>query len=160
MSPFCRAKPPAFFSTTPRLSLLGTRLLTLSSVEGSKHPPLEYRTLPNYFREEIVGKYAEKPALICRQEPPRTHGGPPSGNMNRSHLAWDFYAFDRHILATARGLIALGVKKGDRVGVVMGNNRCESLSAIVVARLSDLFYKCICIIAMGVCQHRSHLGHP
>lgn len=115
--------------------------MTLSSVEGSKHPPLEYGTLPNYFREKIVGKHAEKPALICRQEPPRTHGGPPSGNMNvRSHLAWDFHAFDRHILATARGLIALGVKKGDRVGVIMGNNSayallqwaCASIGAILV----------------------------
>jgi len=138
MTLFRRAKPPAFFGTTHRLRILGTRLLTLSSVKGSKHPPLEYRTLPNYFREKIVGKHAEKPALICRQEPPRTHGGPPSGNMNvRSHLAWDFHAFDRHILATARGLVALGVKKGDRVGVIMGNNRCESFSPIAVAPSSS-----------------------
>ena len=31
------------------------------------------------------------------------------------------------VLALSRGLLSLGVKKGDRVGVVMGNNRCASM---------------------------------
>jgi non-ribosomal peptide synthetase component E (peptide arylation enzyme) len=46
------------------------------------------------------------------------------------HLAWDFSEFDRHISALARGLVGLGVKKGDRVGVVMGNTRYLSPSVI------------------------------
>lgn len=40
-----------------------------------------------------------------------------------SHLAWSFAEFDRHINALARGLLRMGVQKGDRVGVLMGNNR-------------------------------------
>lgn len=40
-----------------------------------------------------------------------------------SHLAWDFGEFDSHIRALARGLLSMGVRKGDRVGVIMGNNR-------------------------------------
>ncbi|KIJ63176.1 hypothetical protein HYDPIDRAFT_113780 [Hydnomerulius pinastri MD-312] len=117
------------------------RSLTLSSVEGPQEPPLEHRTLSVYFRDEILRKHAERPALVCRQEQPRAHGGPPSSNMGVStHLAWDFQEFDRHINACARGLISLGVKKGDRVAVIMGNNStyallqwaCASVGAILV----------------------------
>ncbi|KAG8216445.1 hypothetical protein J3R82DRAFT_6551 [Butyriboletus roseoflavus] len=117
------------------------RPLSLSSVEGSKYPPLEHRTLSVYFRDEILTKHAERPALVCRQERPRAHGGPPSPNMGIDrHLAWDFEEFDRHIQALARGLVSLGVKKGDRVAVVMGNNSsyallqwaCASVGAILV----------------------------
>ncbi|KAH7882410.1 hypothetical protein F5I97DRAFT_1939445 [Phlebopus sp. FC_14] len=131
----------------------GRRFLSLSSVEGPTHPPLERRTLPVYFREEIVAKYAERPALICRQERPEFHGGPVSANLMNvtTHLAWDFQGFDRHIHAVARGLISLGVKKGDRVAVIMGNNSsyallqwaCASIGAILVTlnpayRLTEL----------------------
>ena len=108
-----------------RRPLQTRRSLTLSSVEGPKYPPLEHRTLSVYFRDEILAKHAERPALVCRQEKPRTHGGPPSPNLGvGTHLAWDFAEFDRHIHALARGLVSLGVQKGDRVAVVMGNNRC------------------------------------
>lgn len=43
------------------------------------------------------------------------------------HLAWDFDEFDKHIRALARGLVAMGVRKGDRVAVLMGNNRYRAL---------------------------------
>jgi hypothetical protein len=105
------------------------RSLTLSLVQGPQHPPLETRTLSEYFKSEILQKHAEQPALICRSERPRAHHGPPSRNHrgSTSHLAWDFEEFDRHIDALARGLVGVGVRKGDRVGVVMGNNRCVKL---------------------------------
>ncbi|KAI6115111.1 hypothetical protein EV401DRAFT_2073733 [Pisolithus croceorrhizus] len=116
-------------------------LATHSYIDGPTDPPLEHRTLPVYFREEIVGNYAERRALISHHERPRTYGGPPSQNMGvRTHLSWDFQELSRHINATARGLTSLGVKKGDRVGVVMGNNSayallqwaCASVGAILV----------------------------
>lgn len=106
-------------------------LLTLSSVQGPKDPPLECRTLPVYFRDAVLAKHAERPALVCRQERPHAHGGPPSANMGVGrYLAWDFDEFDRHIGALARGLVGLGVKRGDRVAVVMGNNRCVLLGSL------------------------------
>ena len=40
-----------------------------------------------------------------------------------SHLAWSFGEMDEQVRALARGLIGLDVKKGDRVGVIMGNSR-------------------------------------
>ncbi|KAG1902364.1 acetyl-CoA synthetase-like protein [Suillus fuscotomentosus] len=109
--------------------------------------------------EEILGKHAHRPALICTQERPRAHGGPPSRNLNViNHLAWDFDEFDKHIRALARGLVAMGVRKGDRVAVLMGNNSgvflyealtqslqwaCASIGAILVTlnpayRLNEL----------------------
>ncbi len=103
--------------------------LTLSAVEGPLEPPLVSKTLPAYFRDDILRVHGARPALIARQEQARPHGGPGSRNLgDAAHLAWDFGEFDRHIQALARGLLDLGVKKGDRVGVIMGNNRCVAVS--------------------------------
>ncbi len=113
-------------TTTPRTTPL-VAPLTLSEVEGPKHPPLVSKTLPRYFQDDVLRPHAARPALIARLEPARPHGGPRGHNLGDApHLAWDFGEFDRHIQALARGLLDLGVKKGDRVGVVMGNNRCVS----------------------------------
>jgi hypothetical protein len=100
------------------------RRITLSAVEGAREPSLDNSTLPEYFAAKALSRRPEYPALICRQEHPRAHGGPLSKNMGvESHLAWDFNEFDSHIRALARGLVGLGVNKGDRVGVIMGNTR-------------------------------------
>lgn len=101
------------------------RRLTKSSVQGPLDPPLSTKTLPQYFETEILDKYHARPALICRQEAARAHGGPPTHNLGResNYLAWNFEEFNRHINALAQGLLSIGVKTGDRVGVIMGNNR-------------------------------------
>jgi len=108
-------------------------ILTLSSVEGPSDPPLSIKTLPDFFDSEILKYHASRPALICREERPNSHAGPVSRNFEsrESCLVWDFEEFDRNIKALARGLIGLGVRKGDRVGVVMGNTRCVSLGSKV-----------------------------
>ncbi|KAF9482709.1 acetyl-CoA synthetase-like protein [Pholiota conissans] len=128
------------------------RCLTKSSVQGPTEPPLSTKTLPEYFNTETLKKHSTRPALICRKEAPRSHGGPPSRNMSvNTHIAWDFAEFDRHINTLARGLLAMGVQKGDRVGVIMGNSSayamlqwaCASIGAILVTlnpayRLTEL----------------------
>ncbi|KAL4245504.1 Acyl-CoA synthetase [Abortiporus biennis] len=115
--------------------------LTYSVTAGPQTPPLIASTLSNYFQQEILAKHSTRPALICRTEKPGAHGGRIGMNLGvERHLAWDFEEFDRHIEALARGLVDLGVKKGDRVGVVMGNNSayamlqwaCASIGAILV----------------------------
>jgi acyl-CoA synthetase (AMP-forming)/AMP-acid ligase II len=105
------------------------RFLALSAVQGPLQPPLLATTLPQHFASEILSKHAQRPALIARQEKPRAHGGPKSRNLGvERHLAWDFEEFDRHIGSLARGLLGMGVNKGDRVGVIMGNNRlCRAI---------------------------------
>ena len=97
----------------------------MSCVQGPLEPPLSTKTLSQYFETEILDKYHARPALICRKEAARAHGGPPTHNLGResSYLAWSFEEFDRHINALARGLLSMGVQPGDRVGVIMGNNR-------------------------------------
>lgn len=110
------------------------RCLTKSAVQGPLEPPLSTQTFPEYFNTEILSKHSIRPALICRKEAPRSHGGPPSRNLGvTTHLAWDFAEFDKHINTLARGLLAMGVQKGDRVGVIMGNNRYVTMQFIMCA---------------------------
>lgn len=100
--------------------------LSYSYAEGPTEPPLVSGTLSSYFTNEIINRHSTRPALISRSEKPRIHGGPITLSKNLGvdrHLAWDFEEFDRHIEGLAKGLVGLGVRKGDRVGVVMGNNR-------------------------------------
>lgn len=112
---------------TQRSNLIWRRnLLTTSYVEGPTEPPLLATTFPEYFAKNILAKHASRPALISRQEKPRAHGGPSSYNMNQTgQLAWDFEELDRHVMALTAGLVDLGVNKGDRVAVIMGNCRCS-----------------------------------
>lgn len=129
------------------------RSLSLSSVEGPLNPPLSTSTLSEYFLQEILEKRRTRPALICRNELPRAHGGPLSWNLGvKTHLAWDFEEFDRHIKAVARGLLTMGVQKGDRVGVLMGNNRYYVLSLCWLK--CDGSLQCIRFSSMGMREHR------
>lgn len=98
--------------------------LTYASVEGPRSPPLTAHTLPSFWREEILAKYPSRPALIACHEKPGAHGGGLSRNLaGKACLAWDFEEFSRHVDAFARGLMQMGVKKGERVAVIMGNDR-------------------------------------
>ena len=127
-----------------------TPLLTHSSVSGPLDPPLITKTLPAFWRTEILAKNGDRPALISCQEKPRTHGGPISRNLtfgdgrDRPYLAWDYEEFGRHVDALARGLLGMGVEKGDRVGVIMGNTRCVVLICVcnVDEPYSDPYVPC------------------
>jgi len=122
-----------------RLSTIRSRALApasrryaaqLSVVQGPTDPPLDSRTLPAYFSEHILANFSHRPALTCRSESSNAHNSPSSLYRNspaHSCLSWDFAEFDRHIGALVRGLIGIGVKKGDRVGVIMGNNSAYAM---------------------------------
>lgn len=87
----------------------------LSYVKGVDTPPLSSETLPSFYERELLAKFATRPALISRHEPTRGSG----------YLRWSFEELWKQANDLARGLLGLGVTKGSRVGVVMGNNRCE-----------------------------------
>ncbi|KAI0284616.1 acyl-CoA synthetase [Russula aff. rugulosa BPL654] len=100
------------------------RRIALSAVEGVREPSLNNSTLPEYFSAQVLSRRPDHPALICRQERPRTHGGPLSKNMGvERHLAWDFDEFDGHIRALARGLVG---------AYAMLQWACASIGAIMV----------------------------
>lgn len=118
------ASAPPISSNWNALRTQKRRLLTQSSVAGPLEPPLSTKTLPKFWRTEVVEKHSTRPALIARKEHPRAHAGPASPNLGiTTHLAWDYEEFNRHIDALARGLLSMGVQKGDRVAVIMGNTR-------------------------------------
>ncbi|KAJ3729716.1 hypothetical protein C8R42DRAFT_174023 [Lentinula raphanica] len=138
MSLVCRASIPTISRNLSRLKDL-RRASSLSIVQGLSHPALEHRTLPAYFVEEILHKHSTRPALICPSEKPRAHGGPASRNLGTtSHLAWDFDEFERHIDAVSRGLVSMGVQKGDRIGVIMGNNSAYAILQWAAARIGAI----------------------
>lgn len=87
----------------------------LSIVHGSTVEPLDERTLYQCWRD-VVQANADRPALVCRKEGVR----------------WTFREFDERIAALARGLYQAGLRKGDRLGVWLGN-RSEHQTAIWAA---------------------------
>lgn len=98
------------------------RCLSLSSIEGPSYPPLVNSTLNEYFVRNVLAKYPHRPALYCREELPGSNGGTRSQNLSTSsHLAWDFSELDTNVTAATRGLLRMGVQKGDKVGVIIPN---------------------------------------
>lgn len=112
---------------------------TTSYVEGPTNPPLRTDTLSAFFTEELLEKLPSQPALIARKERPRAHGGPPQPNLGRSDcLAWSFEEFGFHVEKLAFGLLAMGVKDGDRVAVMMGNNSAYATLQWACARIGAI----------------------
>ena len=96
-----------------------------SFVRGATDVPLLEYTFPRFFAERLLPEYSSGTALISTHEPAGAHGGPVrSYGAPSPYLSWSFEDLDLHIYALAKGMLKLGVRKGDRVGVVMGNIRC------------------------------------
>ena len=107
--------PRAFVRRRIRPTRSAARTATrLSYVKGTETPPLSNETLPSFYEKELLAKFPTRPALVSRHEP---FGG--SGC-----LRWSYEELWKQASDLARGLLGLGVTKGTRVGVVMGNNRC------------------------------------
>ena len=91
-------------------SSLGSRrwrrgLLTESYSKGPSEPPLSELTVPQHFAG-VVSQFGDRLAVISRAQ--------------RAQVTYD--ELDRKSNSVARGLQSIGVKKGDRVSVSLGNN--------------------------------------
>jgi acyl-CoA synthetase (AMP-forming)/AMP-acid ligase II len=89
----------------PRAATTVRPLLTRAHDRGPCEPPLLEQTVPQHFAS-IVAAHGDRPAVHVRHQ--------------RISLTYD--ELDRRSNALARGLQSIGVKKGDRVSVSLGNN--------------------------------------
>ncbi|KAF2139178.1 uncharacterized protein K452DRAFT_352814 [Aplosporella prunicola CBS 121167] len=93
-----------------RISLKGPcetkrSLLTKAFASGPTQPPLLEQTVDKHFAS-IVSQHGDRPAVISRHQ--------------RTTLSYD--ALDRKSNSLARGMQSIGVKKGDRIAVCLGDN--------------------------------------
>jgi acyl-CoA synthetase (AMP-forming)/AMP-acid ligase II len=94
----------------------------LSRVSGPTTDSLSEATLAQFWQDR-VRKHEDRPALIVRHEPSNHH------EMRKvreaaddSCIRWTFGEMDEHIRKLVRGMRSLGVRKGDRVAVLMMNS--------------------------------------
>ena len=79
--------------------------ITESHVRGETDTPLIEQTIGNYF-DEATDRLAEREALVVRHQ----------------NIRWSYAELRKQVDASAAGLLALGLKPGDRVGIWSPNN--------------------------------------
>lgn len=89
-----------------------------SYISGPKEPPLQFITIPHLLRN-CVSRFGPRDAVIV-----------PEQGIRRS-----YYDFDREIDELASGFLALGLTKGDRVGIWSPNRYEWLLTQFATARI-------------------------
>ncbi|RYC65403.1 hypothetical protein CHU98_g798 [Xylaria longipes] len=95
----------------------------MSYVEGPKDPPLLGCTIPEHFAS-IVSRYGDLPAVIARSPVTMDASPPPTTSISKQMKPQTTLTYaSLHALSNsvAHSLRSLGVKKGDRVAVSLGN---------------------------------------
>lgn len=115
-----------YFTTTKPSRILP--LNNVSHVQGPTDVPLLSHTLGEFW-DSVEAKYPTSMALISRHEAQDQHDldSAPGhivgeGEDPTKCLRWTYEDLGRAVDALARGLLEQGIKKGDRVGVFLGNN--------------------------------------
>ncbi|KIW04484.1 uncharacterized protein PV09_04243 [Verruconis gallopava] len=96
-------------------------VLTRSYAEGPSEPSLLEQTVGQHF-ESIVSQHGDRPAVISRHQ----------------RRAMTYYQLDRDSNALARGLANVGVKKGDRCAVMLGNNIEYAIATYALFKLGAI----------------------
>ncbi len=95
--------------------------LTKSYSCGASSGPIIYETIGNYF-EGIVAHHADTEALVvCHEE-----------------LRWSYAEFNERIDAFAAGLLHLGIKTGDRVGIWGTNSSAWAVTQMATAKMGAI----------------------
>ena len=105
----------------------------LSRVSGPTDTPLSSHTLGRFW-DSLVGKHADRPALIVRHEPQQQHGDLAQG-AGDACIRWTYEQMDSHVRRLVRGMRRLGIKRGDRVAVLMMNNSAMASLQIATSLL-------------------------
>ncbi len=99
--------------------------LTKSYVCGAGDEPLIYETIGNYF-DDIVARFGDNDALIVRHQ----------------NIRWTYNDYKEQVDALATGLLKLGIKPGDRVGVWGPNSAEWAVTQFATAKIGALL---VCI---------------
>ncbi|KAL7621492.1 hypothetical protein AAE478_008815 [Parahypoxylon ruwenzoriense] len=98
-----------------------THTTDLSYAEGPSEPPFLAQTVPEHFAT-VVSQYGDLPAAVFRS--PTTMDSPPSSSpvdIPPVTTTLTYEALDVQSNSLAHALRSLGVRKGDRVAVSLGN---------------------------------------
>ncbi|MDF2371306.1 MAG: AMP-binding protein [Rhizobiaceae bacterium] len=90
----------------------------VSYVKGNTESPLRYMTIPQLLRE-AVARFGPRDALVFTDTGER----------------YSYYDFDRDIDALASGFLAMGLQKGDRIGIWSPNRLEWVLTQFASARI-------------------------
>ena len=91
---------------------------SISYVRGPSEPPLAYVTIPQLLREAVSRFGPRDAAVFCEQD-----------------IRMSYHDLDREVDDLASGLLALGLNKGDRVGIWSPNRLEWVLTQFATARV-------------------------
>ncbi|KAJ9261436.1 hypothetical protein DTO021C3_3444 [Paecilomyces variotii] len=112
----CRTGSPSFAIYAGRRGLL-----TQSYARGPSEPPLFEQTVGQHFAS-IVDQYGDRPAVIAKHQ--------------NTRLTYD--GLDGKSNSLARGLESVGVQKGDRVAVMLGNSIEYAIATYALFKLGAI----------------------
>lgn len=113
-------------------ALLVHRDLSYSISQGPDEPPLLLHTIPENF-SRIVSEHGDRPAVIAREAHLPSQPSPASSSGRETVLT--YATLDSTSSDLAHSLRSLGVKKGDRVAVSLGNNVEHAVLTYAVFKL-------------------------
>ncbi|MCE9678183.1 AMP-binding protein [Shewanella sp. AS1] len=99
--------------------------LTLSQFNGHTDAPLIEQTIGAYF-DEIANSYPDQLAVV----------------MHHQQLRWSYREYQQQIDTLAAGLLAIGIRPGDRVGIWSPNNIEWCLTQFATAKIGAIM---VCI---------------
>lgn len=83
-----------------------------------------------------MATYPDSPALVSRHEAPDIHSFSYEGGKNEGDcLRWSYAEMADQVDALARGLLKMGLSKGDRVGAYLGNGSTYALLQWATAKV-------------------------
>src|SRR5215475_12224934 len=107
-----------------------------SYVSGTSDQPLLYRTVSGVL-SDAAEKWPEAEALVVRHQ----------------SIRWTYRELDRRVTEVARGLQALGLQPGDRVGIWSPNNAEWILTQFATARVG------LILVNINPAYRASELAH-
>jgi len=107
-----------------------------SYVSGTSDLPLLYRSVGGVL-SDAARKWPETEALVVRHQ----------------SIRWTYRELDRRVSEVARGLVALGLKPGDRVGIWSPNNAEWVLTQFATARVG------LILVTINPAYRASELSH-